>query len=105
MWIHLKFDIKYIYWSLCKFTGNIRTRFANWRWRIHTRYFPILIVLGEYEVKHAMKGSDALNAMWTFQQSLRSAWKYGPDKDSYEIWEMWFEHLNEAGIDLDNLIS
>lgn len=57
------------------------------------------------DYRMASQSGDGFSAMWEFQQYLRDQTKYGdPPDDAHDIYEKWFENLNDHNIDLDRLI-
>ena len=54
--------------------------------------------------KRAARADDAYSFIWDFQDYLRSQWKYAETPHNIDqIYEKWFEELNEHGINLDEL--
>lgn len=52
-----------------------------------------------------VRARDMASFIWDFQQYLREQVKYNEkDVNQREIYEKWFEYLNDADINLDNLI-
>ena len=70
------------------------------------KYFAYKISNVSDEYKRAAKADDAFNFIWGFQAYLRTQYKWGDPPDSIEeIYEKWYELLNENYIHLDELYT
>jgi hypothetical protein len=57
------------------------------------------------EYKRSAQADNLCSFIWDYQQYLRGLNKYGPPTDIDEIYQKWFDMLDENGINLDEIYS
>jgi len=78
--------------SLAKFWGNL------------VKWFIYKVATSRMEYMRATQADRMCSFMWEFQQYLRGQVKYAAEPDDvYDIYDKWFEMMNEEGVDLESI--